>query len=85
LLSFEALSLKPVTQLLPSLILVKADQAQTLALHTTLQLLASEMAEEARAQKWWPTVWRRFCSSRRFACILHPLAKAASGDGCAPF
>jgi AraC-like DNA-binding protein len=47
LLSFDAVSLKPITQLLPSLILVKADQARTLALHTTLQLLASEMAEQA--------------------------------------
>lgn len=36
-----------MTQLLPSLILIKADQARTLALHTTLQLLASEMAEQA--------------------------------------
>jgi AraC-like DNA-binding protein len=45
-LSFEALSLKPITQLLPSLILIKADQARTLALHTTLQLLATEMAEQ---------------------------------------
>jgi transcriptional regulator GlxA family with amidase domain len=33
--------------LLPELILVKADQAQSLALHSTLQLLASEMAEPA--------------------------------------
>jgi transcriptional regulator GlxA family with amidase domain len=33
--------------LLPELILIKADQAQTLALHSTLQLLASEMAEPA--------------------------------------
>ena len=47
LLSFDAVSLKPITQLLPSLILVKADQARTIALHTTLQLLASEMAEQA--------------------------------------
>jgi hypothetical protein len=47
LLSFDAVSLKPITQLLPSLILVKADQARTLALHTTLQLLASEMADQA--------------------------------------
>ncbi len=47
LVSFDSVSLKPMTQLLPSLILVKADQARTLALHTTLQLLASEMAEEA--------------------------------------
>lgn len=42
-LSFDSASLKPITQLLPSLILVKADQAQTLALHNTLRLLASEM------------------------------------------
>jgi AraC-like DNA-binding protein len=47
LLSFDRVSLKPITQLLPSLILIKADQARTLALHTTLQLLASEMAEPA--------------------------------------
>jgi AraC-like DNA-binding protein len=47
LLSFEALSLKPITQLLPKLILIKADQAQNFALHTTLQMLASEMAEHS--------------------------------------
>lgn len=46
-LSFEALSLKPITQLLPSLILIKADQARTFALHTTLQVLAGEMSEQA--------------------------------------
>jgi AraC-like DNA-binding protein len=33
--------------LLPELILIKADQARTLALHTTLQLLASEVSERA--------------------------------------
>jgi AraC-like DNA-binding protein len=37
--------MKPLTRLLPPLILVKADQAQSLALHTTLNMLASEMAE----------------------------------------
>ncbi len=42
-LSFESASLKPITQLLPNLILVKADQAQTLALHNTVRMLASEM------------------------------------------
>ena len=47
LLSFDRMSLRPMTQLLPSLILIKADQARTLALHTTLQLLASEMADQA--------------------------------------
>ncbi|HWC16525.1 MAG TPA: AraC family transcriptional regulator [Terriglobales bacterium] len=41
-LSFDSASLKPITQLLPSLILVKADQAQSLALHNTVQMLASE-------------------------------------------
>jgi AraC-like DNA-binding protein len=45
--SFGQTSVKPLKRLLPELILVKADQAQTLALHATLQLLASEMAEPA--------------------------------------
>jgi len=45
--SFGEMSVKPLKRLLPELILVKADQAQTLALHATLQLLASEMAEPA--------------------------------------
>jgi hypothetical protein len=45
--SFGPTSVKPLKRLLPELILVKADQAQTLALHATLQLLASEMAEPA--------------------------------------
>ena len=47
LLSFDSASLKPITQLLPKLILIRADQAHTLALHSTMQLLASEMAEQA--------------------------------------
>lgn len=46
-LSFEQPALKPVTQLLPRLILIKSEQARSLALHTTLQLLASEMTEQA--------------------------------------
>ena len=41
---FGATSLKPLTLLLPPLILVKADQPQTLALRTTVHMLASEMA-----------------------------------------
>jgi AraC-like DNA-binding protein len=45
--SFSQMSVKRLKRLLPELILVKADQAQTLALHATLQLLASEMAEPA--------------------------------------
>ena len=46
-LSFDEASLKPITQLLPSFILIKADQARTLALHNAMQALASEMAEQA--------------------------------------
>ena len=44
--SFDRGSLKPITQLLPSFILIKADQARSLALHNTMQALASEMAEQ---------------------------------------
>jgi AraC-like DNA-binding protein len=44
---FGATSMKPLTRLLPPLILVKADQAQSLALHTTLSMLASETADSA--------------------------------------
>ena len=44
--SFDHASLKPITQLLPSFILMKAEQARTLALQNTMQALASEMAEQ---------------------------------------
>jgi len=44
---FGQMSIKPLRRLLPELILIKADQARTLALHATLQLLASEMSEPA--------------------------------------
>ena len=45
--SFDRASLKPITQLLPSFILIKADEARTLALQNTMQALALEMAEQA--------------------------------------
>src|ERR1700691_3473029 len=45
--SFDRATLKPTLQLLPSFILIKAEQARTLALHNTMQALASEMAEQA--------------------------------------
>ncbi len=45
-MSFDCASLKPIAQLLPRFILIKADQGRTLALHTTMQALASEMAEQ---------------------------------------
>lgn len=45
--SFHRASLRSITQLLPRFILIKADQARTLALHNTMQALASEMAEQA--------------------------------------
>ncbi len=46
-LRFDRASLKPITLLLPSFILIKADQPHTLALHNTMQALASEMEEQA--------------------------------------
>jgi hypothetical protein len=45
-LSFDRASLRPITQLLPNFILMRADQARTLALHTMVQALASEMEEQ---------------------------------------
>lgn len=45
--SFDRVSLKSVSQLLPNFVLVRSDQVRTLALHSTLQALASEMAEQA--------------------------------------
>ena len=45
--SFDRASLRPISQLLPRFILIKADQARTLALQNTMQALASEMAEQA--------------------------------------
>lgn len=44
---FSVTSVKTLTRLLPPLILVKADQAQSLALHTTLSMLASETVDSA--------------------------------------
>jgi AraC-like DNA-binding protein len=44
---FEQASVKILRRLLPLLILVRGDQAQSLALHTTLNMLASEMGEQA--------------------------------------
>jgi len=44
---FDPASVKTLRRLLPLLILVRADQAQGLALHTTLNMLASEMADPA--------------------------------------
>jgi AraC-like DNA-binding protein len=45
--SFDRASLRPISQLLPSFILIKADQKSTLALHNAMQALASEMEEQA--------------------------------------
>jgi AraC-like DNA-binding protein len=45
LICFEKASLKPAAQLLPDLILIRAQQARSVGLHTTIQLLAAEMSE----------------------------------------
>ena len=45
-MSLNRASLRPITQLLPSFILIRAEQARTLAVHDTMRALASEMAEQ---------------------------------------
>ena len=45
-MNFDRASLRPITHILPNFILIKAEQARTLALHGTMQALASEMAEQ---------------------------------------
>jgi len=47
LFRFDPMSAKPLARLLPSLILVRADKAQSMALNTTMNMLASELAEPA--------------------------------------
>jgi hypothetical protein len=44
---FDQISIKILRRLLPLLILVRGDQAQSLTLHTTLNILASETAHQA--------------------------------------
>jgi hypothetical protein len=44
---FDPVHVQPLTRLLPSLVLVKANHAQSLTPHTSLGLLASEMGEPA--------------------------------------
>lgn len=43
LICFEKVSLKSIVQLLPDFMLIRAEQARSLELHTTFQLLAAEM------------------------------------------
>jgi AraC-like DNA-binding protein len=45
-MSFDCASLKPITWLMPRFILIRADQGRTLALHNTMQALATEMADQ---------------------------------------
>lgn len=62
---FCATSMKPMMHLLPPLVLVKADQAKSLALHTTLKMLASEMAHPVPGSEL--VVNRPICCARRAA------------------
>lgn len=75
-LYFEKPTLKQITQLLPKLILIKAEQAQNLALHTTLQLLAWEMADQQPGSE---VVANRLAEVLFIQAIR---AHVASGDDC---
>ena len=67
-LSFDRASLKPITLLLPSFILIKAEHARTLALHVTMQALASEMAEQVPGSE---IVANRLAEVWLFKCSGH--------------
>ena len=82
--SFDRASLRPITQLLPNFILMKADQARTLALHTTVQALASEMEEQAPGSEVARVGWPRFCLSRHFGRISRR-DRNATKDGFVQF
>jgi transcriptional regulator GlxA family with amidase domain len=71
------MSVKPLKRLLPELILIKADQAQTLALHSTLQLLASEMAEPAPGSE---VMVNRLADILFIQCVRAHIA--ASSENC---
>jgi AraC-like DNA-binding protein len=77
LLSFEKPSLKPVTQLLPNLILIKSEQARNFALHTTFQLLASETTEQAPGSE---LVLNRLAEVLFIQALRTHIA--CSGEGC---
>ena len=74
---FGQMSVKPLKRLLPELILIKADQAQTLALHSTLQLLASEMAEPAPGSE---VMVNRLADILFIQCVRAHIA--ASSENC---
>jgi transcriptional regulator GlxA family with amidase domain len=71
------MSVKPLKRLLPELILIKADQAQSLALHSTLQLLASEMAEPAPGSE---VMVNRLADILFIQCVRAHIA--ASSESC---
>ena len=75
--SFGPMAVKPLQRLLPELILVKADQAQSLALHATLQLLASEMAEPAPGSE---VMVNRLADILFIQCVRAHIA--SSSDNC---
>jgi len=50
-LSFQTPSVRPMSQLLPGLILIRASQPGAAALHATLEMLGSEVSEGARGSE----------------------------------
>jgi AraC-like DNA-binding protein len=75
-LYFEKPTLKLIAQLLPKMILIKAEQARSPALQATLQLLASEMSDRAPGSEM---VANRLAEVLFIQAIR---AHVASGAGC---
>jgi AraC-like DNA-binding protein len=74
---FAPTSIKSLKRLLPALILVKSDQAQSLALHSTMQLLASELAEPAPG---WEVMVNRLADILFIQCVRAHIA--LSSENC---
>lgn len=74
---FGRMSVKPLQRLLPELIMVRAEQAQALALHGTLQLMASEMSDRAPGVE---VMVNRLADILFIQCIRSHIA--SNSEGC---
>lgn len=75
---FGATSLQSLVRLLPPLILVKAEEPQTLALHTTMNMLAAETADPAPGSG---LLVQRLADILFVQCLRAHIASKGCGNG----
>jgi hypothetical protein len=81
--SLGQVRIQPLARLLPPLVLVKANHAQRLTLHTSLGLLATKWANQRRIRKSSSNLaWQTCCSSRCSERILPRGNTLAVKHGC---